>query len=149
MKIELFFLNLGMNGQRVMVNKFLLTRLEFSGGEFSGDNQTTASFDSWYSNFLFTTNFWIGCGKGMANMVDAGGASYKHLIVDHGFIMFVVYMLSFLYLIWKKHSLSKKLLIIAVVLFSLIYQRPFIFSYLYLFLLVSSIMCFGKSLQYR
>lgn len=132
-----------------LVNKFLLTRLDFSGGDFSGDNRTTASFDSWYSNFLFTTNFWIGCGKGMANIVDAGGASYKHLIVDHGFIMFVVYMLSFLYLIWKNHSLSKNLLIIAVVLFSLIYQRPFIFNYLYLFLLVSSIMCFEKSLQYR
>ena len=122
-----------------LVNKFILTRLDFSGGEFSGDNRTTASFDSWYKNFLFTANFWIGCGKGMAEIVDSGGASYKHLIVDHGFIMFNIYMFSFLYLIWRSHSMSKNFLIMSIVLFSLIYQRPFIFSYLYLFLLISPI----------
>lgn len=127
-----------------LVNKFVLARLDFSGGEFSGDNRTTVSFDSWYNHFLFATNFWIGCGKGMAEMVDSGGASYKHLIVDHGFIMFAVYMSSFLYLVWRNHSLSKDFLIIAVVLFSLIYQRPFIFSYLYLFLLVSPIYVLKK-----
>lgn len=127
-----------------LVNKFILARLDFSGGEFSGDNRTTVFFDSWYSHFLFTMNFWIGCGKGMAEIVDSGGASYKHLIVDHGFIMFVVYMFSFLYLVWRNHSLSKDFLIIAVVLVSLIYQRPFIFNYLYLFLLVSPVYILKK-----
>lgn len=127
-----------------LVNRFILARLDFSDGELSGDNRTIVSFDSWYNHFLFTTNFWIGCGKGMAEIVDSGGASYKHLIVDHGFIMFVVYMFSFLYLVWINHSLSKDFLIIAVVLFSLIYQRPFIFSYLYLFLLVSPIYVLKK-----
>ncbi|WP_165157659.1 hypothetical protein [Parabacteroides sp. ZJ-118] len=122
-----------------LVNEFLLARLDFSGGDFSGDNRTTALFDSWYRDFLFTTDFWIGCGKGMANIVDLGGASYKHLIVDYGFIMFAIYMFSFLYLIWRNHSVSKKFLIISIVFFSLIYQRPFIFIYLYLFLLVSPI----------
>ena len=151
-KIVAFFLLIGLflylqNDE--LVNKFLLARLDFSGGDFSGDNRTTASFDSWYRNFLFTTDFWIGCGRGMAEIVDSGGASYKHLIVDHGFIMFAIYMFSFLYLIWRNHSVSKKFLIISIVLFSLIYQRPFIFSYLYLFLLFSSVVCFEKSLQYR
>lgn len=130
-----------------LVNKFLLDRLEFSDGEFSGDNRTSTSFDSWYGDFLFTINFWIGCGKGMAEIVDSGGASYKHLIVDHGFIMFVIYMFSFLYLIWRNHSVSKKSLIIIIVLFSLIYQRPFIFNYLYLFLLVSNVMCFDGTIN--
>lgn len=149
-KIVAFFLLIGLflylqNDE--LVNKFLLARLDFSEGDFSGDNRTTASFDRWYRNFLFTADFWIGCGKGMAEIVDSGGASYKHLIVDHGFIMFAIYMFSFLYLIWRNHSVSKNFLIISIVLFSLIYQRPFIFNYLYLFLLVSSIMCFGKSLR--
>lgn len=35
--------------------------------------------------------------------------------------------------------MSKNFLIMSIVLFSLIYQRPFIFSYLYLFLLISPI----------
>ena len=151
-KIVAFFLLIGLffylqNDE--LVNKFLLARLDFSGGDFSGDNRTTASFDSWYRNFLFTGDFWIGCGKGMANIVDSGGASYKHLIVDYGFIMFAIYMFSFLYLIWRNHSVLKKFLIISIVLFSLIYQRPFIFNYLYLFLLISSVSCFENSLQHR
>lgn len=130
-----------------LVNKFLLSRMDFSGGVFSGDNRTTASFDYWYDHFLFTADFWFGCGKGMAEIVDSGGASYKHLIVDHGFVMFSVYMFSFLYLIWVNHSLSKSFLILSILLFSLIYQRPFIFSYLYLFLLLSSVMCFGRKVK--
>lgn len=127
-----------------LVNKFLLSRLEFSGGEFSGDNRTTASFDNWYKHFLFSSKFWIGCGKGMATIVDSGGASYKHLIVDHGFIMFFLYISSFLFLIWRNHPLSKIFFLLLIILLSLIYQRPFIFDYLYLFLLISPICVLKK-----
>ena len=122
-----------------LLEKFLFSRMEFEDGTFSGNNRTSASFETWYQDYLFSDNVFWGYGKGKSLIVDSGGASYKHLIVDYGIVMFLIYCLAFVLLYWEKFRRSKNMLLLIMLFLSLIYQRPFIFSTIYLFLLISPI----------
>lgn len=120
-------------------NKLLLARLEMGDdGELVGDNRTIASFDMFWKRFVDSEMLWFGYGHRYSNLVaDPGGQSYKHLIVDYGIIMFIVYLLAFLYYYMSYHVKKKHLIILLLILASVLFQRPFIFSLLYLFLLIS------------
>lgn len=120
-----------------LLDKFLFSRMEFEDGELSGDNRTSASFETWYQKYLNSNKLLEGYGRGKSSIVDSGGASYKHLIVDYGIIAFFIYCFSFTLLYWNKFGFSKNTLLLCVLFCSLIYQRPFVFSLVYLFLLIS------------
>lgn len=122
-----------------LLEKFLFSRMEFEDGTFSGDNRTSTSFETWYQDYLASDKIFWGYGKGKSLVVDSGGASYKHLIVDYGIVIFLIYCMGFVFLYWERFRFSKNTLLLIMVFFSLIYQRPFIFSTLYLFLLISPI----------
>ena len=103
-----------------------------------GDNRTLPEFVSFWKKFCDSYLFFIGCGRNYANMVaDPGGSSYKHMIVDHGIIMSSLFAIAFLLrYVYLKLS-SRNLLLMLIIFLSVIYQRPYIFSLFYLFLLVA------------
>ena len=103
-----------------------------------GINRTGSTFDSFWNKYYDSDMFWIGYGHNYANLVaDPGGSSYTHLVVDYGIIMFLLYTIAFLlYYVSLKLS-PRNLFLLFFVFISVIYQRPFIFSLFYLFLLLA------------
>lgn len=103
-----------------------------------GDNRTLPMFDGFWNKFCNSYLFWVGCGRNYANLVaDPGGASYKHMIVDHGIIMSSIFAFAFL-LRYVSLKLSRRNLLLMLFIFvTVIYQRPYIFSLFYLFLLIA------------
>ena len=129
------------------VYELLFRRLEFNDGRMAGYNRTTKDFDDYYNTFLKTSDLWFGRGAGVSSLIDDGGASYRHLIVDYGIVFFVFYVGAWLlYCIRRRFSLYKILMGITV-LTLVLYQRPFITNWLYVFLMVLVPCCVDDNLS--
>ena len=124
----------------------IISRLEFgSDGEWAGDNRTIVQFDVFWKRFVDSDSFWYGYGKNFTSLVaDTGGASYKHLIVDFGFIMFVVYILAFVLYYASYRIKIKDFLLLLIIFSAVIFQRPFVFYFIYLFLIISPAAVFSN-----
>lgn len=109
----------------------------FSDDEY-GDNRTLPEFVSFWKKYCDSDLFFVGCGRNYANLVaDPGGASYKHMIVDHGIIMTTVYAIAFFTHYISLKLSTRNLFLMLFIFVSVIYQRPYIFSLFYLFLLIA------------
>jgi len=119
-------------------NQLIIARLEMdNNGEMAGASRTIASFDVFWKKFLDSNMLWFGYGhRYSALVVDPGGQSFKHLIVDYGIIMFIIYICAFLFYYMSYHVKKKHLMFLMMIMFSVLYQRPFILSCLYLSLMI-------------
>lgn len=115
--------------------ELIFKRFSFQDGSFIGINRTVSSFDAWYESFKHSRDFFWGLGKGGSLEYNLGGASYKDIIVNFGIIYFIIYMGAFSFFGFMYLRLTKPYLIYLLILFSVIYQRPFITSMFYLFLI--------------
>jgi len=93
------------------------------------------AFESWYANFQKTPKFLTGMGAGYSNVVNFGGSSYKNLIINFGIIYFILYLIAFIFYGIRSIGFHKELVISLLILFSIIYQRPFIQDLSYVFLI--------------
>lgn len=126
------------NSDNVFSN-LILARLELGDdGKLVGDNRTHADFEYFYEKFLHSDKVWFGYGHLYSSkVVDTGGQSYKHLVVDHGIIMSILYIVAFGFYYLSYNLKKKQLLFVLMILFCVLYQRPFISYLLYLFLMIS------------
>ena len=126
------------NSDNVFSN-LILARIEMGDdGSFVGDNRTIASFDYFYDKFLHSDKLWFGYGHLYSTLVvDTGGQSYKHLIVDYGIIMSILYVVAFFFYYLSYNISKKNLCFLLMILLSILYQRPFITYLVYLFLMIS------------
>lgn len=121
------------------MNRMLFSRLEFEDGVLVGDNRTTDDYDKWYNSYKKTNKFLFGYGTGKSNQIDSATVSYKSLITDYGIIAFSIFCMSISSIILLKHGKSRNTLICLLCFFSIMYQRPYIFSILYIFLIMGNI----------
>ena len=121
----------------------ILERIVFDEGTLVS-NRTTLEFDSWYDSFVGTDAFYWGLGNHKSIEYDEMGASYKHLIVDYGLLFFVFFVASLA--IYAKVLIRNIFLWISylIVLFGILYQRPFIELHSYLFVLYASILAIAQ-----
>lgn len=115
--------------------ELLFKRLNYEEGAFMGNNRSVEYFDTWYESFRYTNNYYWGIGDNTNLKYNLGGASYKDIIVNFGIIYFITYMGAFCLFGLNLLRFSKQYLIYLVILFSVIYQRPFITSLFYIFLI--------------
>ena len=109
-------------------------RFIVENGKFAGDTRTSSSFEVWYSNFLSSIDVWFGYGGNKAQVINAGGSSYKDLVVNYGVIFFVTYILSYFSYIGHYCKSRYSRLVCVFVFLCTLYQRPAIYDYFYLFL---------------
>ena len=128
------------NSDNVFSN-LILARLQMGDdGMLVGDNRTKAAFDHFYDKFLHSDKLWFGYGHLYCSKVaDIGGQSYKHIIVDHGIIMSILYVVAFVFYYLSYNLKKKQLFFVLMILLSVLYQRPFITYLLYLFLMISPV----------
>lgn len=119
----------------------ILDRLNFDSHfiESFSTRRDAFGFDNWYSNFQKTPHFFTGMGAGYNLMVNMGGSSYKNIITDFGIIFFIMYMTAFVLYGIRSLGYSRELFIALLILFGVIYQRPFIYDLSYVFLIYAPI----------
>ena len=119
-----------------VIGKLIFDRLEIEDGQLAGINRTTTNMDVFMKRFVNSDKFWFGYGDSYAqNVVNEGGASYKDLIVNYGIIGFISLVIVSLTGAIKRLGFSIELIIYIAVWAAIIFQRPFIFSLIYFFLL--------------
>lgn len=116
------------------LNDGFLTRFVFDEGKLAGDTRTSDVYDKWFENYITTPNSLIGLGGDNAFKLNPGGASYKDLIVTYGLIFFVAYITSFIKYFFVKTNQKRKAIICTFMFVCLIYQRPSITDFFYVFL---------------
>lgn len=127
-------------GENDFVQEKIFERLQIEDGQLTGMNRTQISMDNFMRDFKNRDEYWFGYGNNYAqNVVNKGGASYKDLIVNYGIIGFSFFVIISLALGIKELGLSKGFIIYFISFWAIIYQRPFIFSPIYLFLIYSPI----------
>lgn len=110
------------------------------------DNRTIDSYDAWFQEFMHSSGFIWGLGGDVHIKYNEGGASYKDIITDFGIVFFVLYCLSFIWRAFKMIKDKKRILLYAVIVAAILYQRPFITIFGYFFLLY--IPCVALSEKY-
>ena len=119
-----------------IISYLLLDRFNFENGTFAGMNRTSDKMDLFMKDFLRSDRIWFGYGHNYSQtVVNAGGASFKDLIVNYGLIPFIGLLLSTILYAVSKLKLSKELIVYIFMWFAIIYQRPFITLLFYFFLL--------------
>ncbi|WP_332456904.1 hypothetical protein [Petrimonas sp.] len=124
----------------------LIDRLDFNSNfvESFINFRNESGFQDWYSNFNKTPQYFTGMGAGYSSIVNMGGSSYKNIITDFGIIFFVTYVVVFALYAIRTLGYSKELLITLLVLFGIMYQRPFIQDLSYVFLIYAPIAFFKE-----
>ena len=116
---------------------YVFRRFTFEDGTFVGDNRTIDSFESFYKNFKNGPDYLWGLGAGTSALQNYGGSSYKQIIVDYGFLFFIVYVIA-LYANGFSITKWKKSIFYGIIIFLVLYQRPFISSIVYVFIIIVS-----------
>lgn len=114
-------------------------RFAFEDNQLIGDNRTTDSFNTWFANFMNSSDVWLGKGRGYAAYMNEGGSSYKNLIVDYGIIFFIFYILIFCFKAIKKIGLSREFFLWIALFGGCMYQRPSINRPEYVFVWLAAI----------
>lgn len=125
--------------------EFVFKRFEIIDGAFKGDNRIADMyFDDWYIKFKNSQSYFFGLGSGASLIHNPGGSSYKDLIINYGIVFYILYTSSFIYLAFKKVKISKQLFLYSLILFGVLYQRPWIENLAYVFLLFAPIFVLSK-----
>ena len=117
-----------------IVSTMLLDRLSFEEGIGSINNREHMS-DAWWNNFVHSDSFLWGMGGGTALIVNEGGSSYKEIIIDHGVIFFISYVMIYCFMAKSKIINFMQTLRCFMVFASVLFQRPYIDAFGYVFLI--------------
>lgn len=111
-----------------------------STGSFKGNNRKTVEFDQVYERFEKSQNVLLGYGSGYyASLEMEGVAIYKSAILDWGYLgFFLTYgLLVFGSLLLAKNN--RDALIFVLCFIASIYQRPNVFTFVYILVLFGGI----------
>lgn len=120
----------------------LKSRIDFTSVYLVKDNRTSDKFDSKYADLLSENTYekFMGYGyNAVASdpMINAS-YSYKCLIYDYGLVGFALYVIFFLYAA-SCIGINKKSFPLLAVFFASMYQRPYMFTAMYLVLYLSAL----------
>lgn len=119
-----------------ILNTYILSRFQIENGQLIGDNRVVGrGFEYFYNNYLHSENVYFGLGNRANLKVNFGGASYKDLIINYGVIPFIFFVLIFMSFAYSKFKWKKEFLISLIIMTAVLYQRPFITNYFYVFLI--------------
>ena len=116
-----------------MVYDLVFGRLEFEDGQMAGYNRENEDFDSWISSTHWTDYFLWGYQPRYA---VAYAASWKWAFALYGIVPSIVYLFTLFYsrakFINSRSDLIRGLILVVIIWI----QRPFVYQYLYVFLIL-------------
>ncbi len=120
-------------------------RFEIENGHLKGDNRSSDELDRYYNQFINSDQFLWGKG----NLVFATSSSYKQFIIFYGLINSLIIMSILLCFAIQYNKNVKGVFLSILLLFFLIYQRPYIFDFAYMFLIVYSFIHINRSFDLK
>lgn len=123
-----------------VLNTYILSRFQIENGQFAGDNRIMGGgFEYYFNNFLHSDNVYFGMGGKTNLQENYGGASYKDLILNYGIIPISFFVMVYFVSAYSKFKWKKEFFISMIVMIAVLYQRPFITNYFYVFLIFAPI----------
>ena len=112
-------------------------RMEWDWEEmsFKGDDRMSDDADFYYQQIKGTPAYWFGVSDKATYLENVeGSSSYKNVIATHGAILFGAYVLFFILYGLKYRKTNTAYILYLFVMLGTIYQRPSLFSFVWLFL---------------
>jgi hypothetical protein len=128
-----------------VLDTYIFNRFELENGKLAGDRRVADDFETYYQKFSETTDYYFGQGQKVSLDINYGGATYKDLIVSYGIVAFIIFITLFLLMAYTEFQFRKEFFLYLFILFSVLYQRPFIGSFLYMFLLFAPLSFLNKT----
>jgi hypothetical protein len=123
-----------------LIDSYVFNRFDIQNGKLAGDDRIADSnFNVWYKHFSNSSDFYFGLGEEEGLQHNVGGSSYKNLIVNYGIVFFVLINVLLVMYSYSKLHLKKEFYVYLFILLLVIYQRPNITNYFYLFLVLAPI----------
>ena len=142
-KIWLIFASIGfvvLFSNNEVLDSYIFSRFTIEDGKIAGDNrEADKTFKATYERFTQTNNYYFGVGAKAGQLFNFGGATYKDLIVAYGIIFFIYFVGVLTLYAFFDLQFKKEFFIFILILISILYQRPFITEYFYMFLIFISI----------
>lgn len=128
-----------MKTDNVIIREFFQTRFQVTDGSLAGDNRANESFNYEFDEFihddLSKVLFGYGVDASNDNPYMYGNYTYKMLIYDFGITGFMMFLGWIIYATIKTVGFNKKCMVLLIVFIISIYQRPYVFTIPYMFLL--------------
>lgn len=131
------------NGGDNPINRLIFARLEIADGQLAGYNRTTEELDDYVSTGIFQNGKYLfGHGSEFSKMDwGRGVAGYKAYIVEHGYIGFILALLGYIIVLYRKRKTSMMMKLCFIMFMALYWQAayPYWFSFfsIYTFCLAS------------
>jgi hypothetical protein len=141
-KLPLFFIvSLGIPFliYNMTVKSYIYSRL-FGASISNAIKRTSSSYALWYEDFSSTAGYYFGLGNRSSLIHNLGGSVYKDIIVDYGVIFFTIYLVSLALYAVEKINLRRELILYFFIMVIILYQRPYITSLPYMFMLISPVL---------
>ncbi|MFZ4400960.1 MAG: hypothetical protein ACOYO1_13065 [Bacteroidales bacterium] len=124
-----------------IINSTFFSRFQLIDGKLAGDNRIADAdnFNAWYKQFAESNDFYFGLGKEKSNLYNSGGSSYLDIIVSYGIVFFILYILALVIRAYSYLKLKKEILNYLFILLVILYQRPYITTFFYMFLIFASL----------
>ena len=123
----------------------IFRRFNFDDGGLEGMNREHGDFAAFYDKFRHSSDYWFGLGFGAGAKLNEGGSSYKQLVVDYGIVFFVVYISCYYLYALTKIRGGKQLVCYSMVLLGTMYQRPFVGTPTFTFLMIASVYAIARN----
>ena len=119
-------------------------RFEMQDGRLKGDNRTSEELDNYFDLFVHSDYFLWGTHTDVA----ADSSSYKQFLIYYGFIFTMLISILLLVISAQINKNVKGTFLSMLLYLALMYQRPYLFDFAYMFLIVSSFIQVNVSLNY-
>lgn len=119
-----------------IISELVFDRFSMEGGTFAGNHRDHFSA-GWYQQFKKSDDYWFGLGANANFIYNYGGSSYRDIIINYGIIFFVAYMGVYVLMGLRKIKGLTAIIAYMLVLFGVIFQRPYINNIGYVFLIIA------------
>lgn len=125
-------------------NGLIMDRISYENAELPRNSRSVKGFDTWFKQYAKTDEFYFGLGTKESRRHNPGGSYYKDLIVSYGVLTFILFTTLLTIRAFYKFKFKKEFIIYVVILIFVLYQRPYITNYLYMFLLIAPVPYLSK-----
>jgi len=130
--------SVGFLSQSELFNRYVLERLRVEDGTLAGDTRATRT-NPFYKEFIQTSDVYFGIGYDKSIDITAGDSSYKVTIIRYGVIPFFIFLFIVSFFAFLKLGFSTEFFVYLFLLFLIMYQRPYITVFFYMFLMLAPI----------
>lgn len=126
----------------------ILNRIQFSDGKLNGDNRSSEYLDNLLAATFLSNSYWWGMGRGFSEAMGViSVSSYKTYLIEYGVLGFCLLYVYYIIQACRYAKGNHNAILLVIVFFINVYQRPNVFNMIYLVMLFGGISYIKKQTQ--